>query len=422
MRNRDEKPPATKQEGVVATGALSGVRVLDLSRVLAGPSCTQLLGDLGAEIIKIERPGVGDETRTWGPPYLRGVEGQETAESAYYLSCNRNKRSVTVDMSKPAGVALIKRLAAVSDVLVENFKVGGLDKLGLGYEAISKEFPKLIYCSITGYGQTGPYASKPGYDMMAQGQGGLISMTGEPDRPPVKVPVAVNDVMSGLNAAVGILAALHNRAKTGEGQHIDIALLDVQVGWLFNQGLNYLVGGEIPRRLGTAHPNSVPYQVFPTKDGWIIIAANNDDQWRRFCACANRAELIDDPRFKTNPDRVKNRDEVIAIVEDILRTRTTAQWNECLDAAGVPVGPVNTLAEVFQDLHVLHRGMKISIEHRLAGKGSVDLIGNPIKLSKTAVQYTHAPPTLGEHTREVLEEVLGLSASECDALSRDRVI
>jgi crotonobetainyl-CoA:carnitine CoA-transferase CaiB-like acyl-CoA transferase len=406
----------------VATGALSGVRILDLSRVLAGPSCTQLLGDLGAEIIKVERPGVGDETRTWGPPYLRDVEGRETTESAYYLSCNRNKRSVTIDINKPAGVALIKRLMAASDVFVENFKVGGLDRLGLAYGAISKEFPKLIYCSITGYGQTGPYASKPGYDMMAQGRGGLISMTGEPDRPPVKVPVAVNDVMSGLNAAVGILAALHNRTKTGEGQHIDIALLDVQVGWLYNQGLNYLMGGNLPRRLGTAHPNSVPYQVFPTKDGWIIIAANNDDQWKRFCSCANRDDLIGDPRFKTNPDRVKNRDELIAIVEDILKTRTTADWNESLEAAGVPVGPVNTLAEVFQDPHILHRGMKISIEHRLSGKGSVDLIGNPIKLSKTAVEYKYPPPTLGEHTHEVLEEVLGLSRSECDALARDRVI
>jgi crotonobetainyl-CoA:carnitine CoA-transferase CaiB-like acyl-CoA transferase len=354
----------------MAAGALNGIRVLDLSRVLAGLSCTQMLGDLGAEIIKIERPGVGDETRTWGPPYLRGAEGRETSESAYYLSCNRNKRSIAIDMNKPAGIALIKRLAGVSDMLIENFKVGGLDKIGLGYGALSKEFPKLIYCSITGYGQTGPYASKPGYDMMAQGRGGLISITGEPDRPPVKVPVAVNDVISGLNAAVGILAALHNRAKTREGQHIDIALLDVQVGWLYNQGLNYLVGGELPRRLGTAHPNSVPYQVFPTKDGWIIIAANNDDQWRRFCACSNRAELIDDPRFETNPDRVKNRDELIPIVEDILKARTTAHWNACLEAAGIPVGPVNTLAEVFDDPHVLHREMKISIEHRLAAGGS----------------------------------------------------
>jgi crotonobetainyl-CoA:carnitine CoA-transferase CaiB-like acyl-CoA transferase len=258
--------------------------------------------------------------------------------------------------------------------------------------------------------------------MMAQGRGGLISMTGEPDRPPVKVPVAVNDVISGLNAAVGILAALHNRAKTGEGQHIDIALLDVQVGWLYNQGLNYLVGGELPRRLGTAHPNSVPYQVFPTKDGWIIIAANNDDQWKRFGSCSNRHDLVDHPRFKTNPDRVKNRNELIAIVEAILTERTTAEWNECLDAAGVPVAPVNTLAEVFQDPHILHRGMKISMEHKLAGEGAVDLIGNPLKLSKTPVEYKYPPPTLGEHSHEVLAEILGLSQSERDVLASERVI
>jgi crotonobetainyl-CoA:carnitine CoA-transferase CaiB-like acyl-CoA transferase len=406
----------------VATGALAGVRILDLSRVLAGPSCTQLLGDLGAEIIKVERPQVGDETRTWGPPYVRGNDQNDTTESAYYLSCNRNKRSVTIDMSRPEGVALIKRLVAVSDVLVENFKVGGLEKLGLGYKSLSKEFPELIYCSITGYGQTGPYAARPGYDMMAQGQGGLISMTGEADRAPVKVPIAVNDVMTGLNAAIGILSALHSRSRTGEGQQVDVGLLDVQVGWLFNQGLNYLIGGKVPRRLGTAHPNSVPYQVFPTADGWIIIAANNDDQFNRFCTAAGCPELLEDGRFKRNSDRVTHRDVIIPLVEELLRKRTTREWSDLFERAQVPCGPVNTVAEVFEDPHVLHRGMKISMPHALSATGKVDLIGNPIKLSKTAVEYRLPPPMLGEHTDAVLEEVLGIDKHERAALQRDGVI
>ncbi|MBN9264640.1 MAG: CoA transferase, partial [Hyphomicrobium sp.] len=288
-------------------GSLAGIRVLDLSRVLAGPSCTQLLGDLGAEIIKVERPGVGDETRTWGPPYVKDGDGRDTTESGYYLCCNRNKRSIAVDFSKPEGVATIKQLVQRCDVLIENFKLGGLQKLGLGYEDLHREQPRLVYCSITGYGQTGPYAARPGYDMVAQGIGGLISMTGEPDRPPVKVPIAVNDVMTGLYAAIGILSALRHRDATGIGQHIDLGLLDVQVGWLYNQGLNYLTGGGIPQRLGTAHPNTVPYQVFETKDGWAIVAANNDGQFKRLCDAARRPELSSDARFATNSDRVRNR-------------------------------------------------------------------------------------------------------------------
>ena len=267
-------------------GPLDGIRVLDLSRVLAGPFCTQMLADLGAEVIKVERPGVGDETRTWGPPYVRDPDGADTTESAYYLCANRNKRSVTIDFSQPRGIALVKRLLARSDVLVENFKVGGLAKFGLGYEQLREEFPGLVYCSITGFGQTGPYAHRPGYDMMAQGMGGLISITGEPDRPPSKVPVAINDIMTGMYTAVALLSALRHRDSTGEGQQVDVGLLDVQVSWLANVASNYLVGGKIPRRLGTAHPNSVPYQVFPTEDGFIIIAANNDGQFERFCCAA----------------------------------------------------------------------------------------------------------------------------------------
>ena len=302
-------------------GPLDGIRVLDLSRVLAGPFCTQMLADLGAEVIKVERPGVGDETRTWGPPYVEDAQGENTTESAYYLCANRNKRSVTVDFSQPAGVALVKRLLEHCDVLVENFKVGGLAKFGLAYEQLREEFPGLVYCSITGFGQTGPYAHRPGYDMMAQGMGGLISITGEPDRPPSKVPVAINDIMTGMYTAVAMLSAVRHRDLTGEGQHVDVGLLDVQVSWLANVASNYLVGGRIPRRLGTAHPNTVPYQVFPTGDGFIIVAANNDGQFERFCEAAGAPELLDDPDFATNALRVRNRDRLVPKVEAVTRTR-----------------------------------------------------------------------------------------------------
>jgi crotonobetainyl-CoA:carnitine CoA-transferase CaiB-like acyl-CoA transferase len=403
-------------------GSLAGIRVLDLSRVLAGPSCTQLLGDLGAEVVKVERPGIGDETRTWGPPYVKDGDGQDTTESGYYLCCNRNKRSIAVDFSKPEGVATVKQLAQHCDVLVENFKLGGLQKLGLGYDQLRQEQPRLIYCSITGYGQTGPYAARPGYDMVAQGIGGLISMTGEPDRPPVKVPIAVNDVMTGLYAAVGILSALRHRDATGVGQHIDLGLLDVQVGWLYNQGLNYLTGGGVPQRLGTAHPNTVPYQVFETKDGWAIVAANNDGQFKRLCEAAGRPELSSDPRFATNSDRVRNRDELVKLVTEFLQTNTTAHWMVALEQANVPCSPVNNVAEVFADPQVLARGMKISMPHSLSGSGAVDLIGCPLKLSETPVQYRRAPPTLGEHTEDVLREVLDLPAARIEALKASGII
>ena len=402
-------------------GPLDGIRVLDLSRVLAGPFCTQMLADLGAEVIKVERPGVGDETRTWGPPYVRDPDGADTTESAYYLCANRNKRSVTIDFSQPRGIALVKRLLARSDVLVENFKVGGLAKFGLGYEQLREEFPGLVYCSITGFGQTGPYAHRPGYDMMAQGMGGLISITGEPDRPPSKVPVAINDIMTGMYTAVALLSALRHRDSTGEGQQVDVGLLDVQVSWLANVASNYLVGGKIPRRLGTAHPNSVPYQVFPTGDGFIIIAANNDGQFERFCRAAGTPELLEDPDFASNALRVRNRDRLISMIEAVTRTRGTDAWMEALESAGVPCAPVNTIDRVFADPQVQARGMQIRMPHPLAGE-DVRLVGSPIRLSRTPVSYRRAPPTLGQHTDEVLAEVLGLSEDERDALHEEGVI
>ena len=397
-------------------GALSDIRILDLSRVLAGPSCTQLLADLGADVIKVERPGIGDETRTWGPPFVKDVGGKETTESGYYLSTNRNKRSVTINIAKPKGAALVRKMLTGCDVLIENFRVGGLAKYGLAYDDLKNDFPGLVYCSITGFGQTGPYATRPGYDMMAQGMGGLISITGEPDRAPVKVPIAINDVMTGMYAAVAILAALRHRDANSEGQYIDLGLLDVQVAWLYNQGLNYLTDGEVPQRLGTAHPNTVPYQAFETADGFIIVAANNDEQFKRFCEFASCKELLGDPKFATNPDRVRNRDHVAATLAVIIKKHPSQYWIEGLERAEVSCCPINTLDQVFDDPAVLARGMKISMPHPLAGNDAVDLIGNPIKLSETPPTYRRPPPTMGQHTDEVLEEVLGLSEDEINDL------
>ena len=394
-------------------GPLDGITILDLSRVLAGPSCTQMLGDLGADVIKVERPGVGDETRTWGPPFLRDARGVETAESGYYLSANRNKRSVTINFAKPEGAALVRRLLTRADVLIENFKVGGLAEYGLAYDQLCAEYPRLVYCSITGYGQDGPYAARPGYDLMAQGAGGIMSVTGEADGPPVKVGVAVNDVMSGLYAAVAILGALRHRDTSGRGQHIDVALLDVQVGWLYNVGLNYLLSGQVPRRWGTAHPNTIPYQVFPTSDGHVILGANNDAQFRRLCEFAGVPELAVNPKFATNALRLKHRAELIGIVSDLTCKHATQHWVEGLEAAGLPCGPVNTIDRVFDDPQVRHRGMKIAMEHPA---GEAPLIGSPLKLSDTPVSYRRPPPTLGQHTDEVLEQLLGLGESERCAL------
>ena len=402
-------------------GPLDGVRILDLSRVLAGPFCTQMLADLGAEVIKVERPGVGDETRTWGPPWVKDAEGADTTESAYYLCANRNKRSITVDFSRPRGAALVKRLLRRCDALVENFKVGGLARFGLGYEQLREELPRLVYCSITGFGQTGPYAHRPGYDMMAQGMGGLISITGEPDRPPSKVPVAINDIVTGMYTAVALLSAVRHRDLAGQGQHVDVGLLDAQVSWLANVASNYLIGGRIPQRLGTAHPNSVPYQVFPTRDGFIIIAANNDGQFERLCEAAEAPGLLEDPDFASNALRVRNRDRLIPEIEALTRTRDTAAWLQALEAAGVPCAPVNTIDQVFADPQVEAREMQIRMPHPLAGE-DVPLVGSPIRLSRTPVAYRRAPPTLGEHTDEVLAQMLGLNESERQALRDEGVI
>lgn len=404
------------------SGPLTGVRVLDLSRILAGPVATQLMGDLGADVIKIERPGEGDDTRQWGPPWLPDDSGKPTGESAYFLSANRNKRSVTIDLAKAAGQDLIRDLAKHCDILVENFKVGDLARFRLDYASLKAELPRLVYCSISGFGQTGPYATRPGYDFMVQGLGGIMSITGEADGPPMKVGVAVADVVCGLYVAVAVMAALRHRDRTGEGQHIDMGLLDTQVAWLVNQGLNYLTSGTPPGRLGNAHPNIVPYQVFPASDGYFIMAVGNDTQFRRFAAFAEAGHLADDSRFATNPARVRHRGQLIPLIEKMTRARPMGHWLAGLQAVGVPCGPVNDLRQVFDDPQVRHRGMQVEMPHRTARGGRVNLIGNPIRYSATPVEYRRAPPSLGEHTDEVLQEILGLTQAETELLRRDGVI
>jgi crotonobetainyl-CoA:carnitine CoA-transferase CaiB-like acyl-CoA transferase len=386
---------------------LDGVRVLDLSRVLAGPWASQTLADLGAEVIKVERPGTGDDTRSWGPPYAVGPGGEQTTESAYFLAANRGKKSVVIDMAVPEGQEAIRSLARTADIVIENFKPGGLAKYGLDYAALSAINPRLIYCSITGFGQTGPYRDRAGYDFMIQGLGGLMSLTGQPDDAagggPVKVGVAVADVFTGLYAAIGILAALHRRETTGRGDHIDLALLDVQVAVLANQALNYLTTGVSPTRLGNAHPNIVPYQSFPTADGHFILAVGNDGQFRKFCETAGCAGLADDARFATNPARVANRGALAPLIEARTRLRSTQQWIDDLEGAGVPCGPINTLADVFVDEQVLHRGLKLDLPHSIAG--TVPSVACPIRYSDASLNQTAGPPALGEHTRDVLDKL-----------------
>ncbi len=403
---------------------LSGLRVFDLTRILAGPSCTQLLGDLGADVIKIERAGAGDDTRKWGPPYVKDASGNDTSESAYYLAANRNKRSLTLDLSKPEGQKLARRLIAKSDIMIENFKVGDLAKFGLDYATLSREFPRLVYCSITGFGQTGPYAPRAGYDMLAQALGGIMSITGPahdaPGSQPYKVGVGIADLMTGMYAAVAILAALRHRDSTGEGQHIDMALLDTQVAWLANEGLNYLVSGKTPVRRGNAHPNIVPYEVFACADGFVILAIGNDGQFAKFCAFAGRSELAADPRYATNPARVANRAELVAIVNGITGEKPQSHWVEGLATAGVPCSPVNDIAQVFEDPQIKARNMQISMPH--ASGQDVPLIASPIKMSKTPPAYRHAPPTCGQHTDAILEELLELKPAEIAALRNDGIV
>lgn len=405
-------------------GALSHLRVLDLSRVLAGPWSGQILADLGADVIKVERPGKGDDTRAWGPPFLTDAEGRSTGEAAYYLSANRNKRSVTVDFTQARGQQLLRELAAQSDIVIENFKVGGLAAYGLDYPSLKAVNPKLIYCSITGFGQTGPYAQRAGYDFMIQGLGGLMSLTGQPEGDagagPVKVGVALTDVLTGLYSTVAILAALAHRDQAGVGQHIDMALLDVQVACLANQAMNYLTTGNPPQRLGNAHPNIVPYQDFPTADGDFILTVGNDGQFRRFAEVAGQPQWADDPRFSSNTQRVAHRAELIPLIRQATVFKTTAEWVSLLEQAGVPCGPINDLAQVFKDPQVIARGLAVEIPHALAG--SVPQVASPLRLSETPVEYRRAPPLLGEHTESVLGSLLGLDAGALAQLKADGVI
>ncbi len=393
------------------TGPLAGLRILDMSRILAGPFCTQLLGDMGADVIKVERPGRGDDTRSWGPPFLPGEDGKPTGESAYYLSANRNKRSAAIDMASPEGAQALREIAAQVDVVIENFKPGGLKKYGLDYATLAKINPRLVYCSISGYGQTGPHSHKPGYDILAQGYGGMMSLTGEPDGEPVKVGVGIADVMCGMYAATAILAALRHRDTTGRGQHIDIALVDTQISWLINEGVNYLLSGAAPQRRGNQHPNIVPYQVFATADGHVIVAVGNDAQFSRFCAVLGRPELARDARFATNPKRLENRGELIPLLAGLIAGRERDELLAAMEAAGIPGGPVNTVPEVFATDQVAARGMKITMPHPLSATGTVDLIGNPVNFSETPVSYRRHPPACGEHTEEILREFLGATAA-----------
>ncbi len=392
--------------------------MLDLSRVLAGPWAGQTLADLGAEVIKIERPGTGDDTRAWGPPFLRDAHGNDSADAAYFLCANRGKKSVTVDFTTPQGQAIVRDLARGVDVVLENFKVGGLENYGLDYESLRAVNPRLIYCSITGFGQTGPYANRAGYDLLVQAMGGLMSITGredgEPGAGPQKAGVAVTDILAGLYATIGILAALAHRDRTGMGQHIDVGLLDVQVACLANQAMNYLVGGVAPRRSGNAHPNLVPYQDFPTSDGYMIVAVGNDAQFSRLCGAMGLASLAADPRFTANSNRVANRRALIDALTEVTVTRSTARWVLDLEVVGVPAGPINSLEAVFQDPQVRARGMRMELPHPVSG--SVPLVANPLRLSETPVTYRSAPPLLGAHTAEVLAGRLAMSASEIDAL------
>ena len=411
-----------------AMNSLEGIRVLDLSRVLAGPWCTQTLADLGADVIKIERPGAGDDTRNWGPPFLPTADGRESHESAYYLGANRNKRSVTCDIAQPEGQALVRELAEHCDVFIENFKVGDMARYGLDYASLKAINPRLVYCSLTGFGQSGPYAPRAGYDYIIQGMGGLMSVTGERDDlngGPQKVGVAVADLFTGMYATVGILAALRHAERTGEGQHLDMALLDTQVAMLANLGANYLVSGKVPGRAGNAHQNIVPYQVFevaPKPDGsadHIILAVGNDGQYAKFCEVAGRPDLASEPRFVKNADRVRHRAELVPLLEAVMKTRPKADWLSALEAAKVPCGAINSLDEVFADPQVQARGMVTHWQHPL--RADLPLVSSPIKLEKTPVRTDRPPPMLGQHTDEVLGELLGVDAARLATL-RDRQV
>ena len=406
------------------TGALSHLRVLDLSRILAGPWATQMLGDLGADIIKIERPRSGDDTRSWGPPFADAMTGDAdsdaAARSAYFCSVNRNKRSLAIDITSDEGAAILRDLAAKCDVLVENFKVGGLAKYGLDYDSVKQVNPRIVYCSITGFGQDGPDSTRAGYDFMIQGMGGLMSVTGEPGGMPMKIGVALVDVLTGTNAATAILAAVMHASRTGSGQHIDMSLFDVSVASLANQALNYLVSGDVPGRLGNAHPNIVPYQAFATKDGHIILAVGNDSQFRKFCEVAGLDGLADDPTFATNRARVTNRDKLLPHIEAAFALHATGWWLDELAKVGVPAGPINPIDGVFAEPQAVHRGLKLQIPDEL--NGSVPGVASPLRLTATPPKASLPPPRLGVHSREVLRDLLALDETRIDALIADGII
>ncbi|HEY6967085.1 MAG TPA: CaiB/BaiF CoA-transferase family protein [Burkholderiales bacterium] len=395
-------------------GPLGHVRVLDLSRVLAGPWAGQNLADLGAEVIKVERPGAGDDSRAFGPPWVKDRSGAPTKDSAYFTSANRGKKSITINVAKSEGQALIRALAAKCDVLIENYKHGDLARYGLGYEDLKSVNARLIYCSVTGFGQTGPYREHPGYDFMIQGMGGMMSVTGEPDGAPGGGPqragVPIADIITGMYASIAICAALASRAETGKGQHLDLALLDSQIALLAYQNTNYFSTGKPPGRIGNLHPNIVPYQPFKSSDGEVIVACGNDNLFRKFCEAAGRPELAQDPRFASNGKRVENRAEMTRVIQEFFGKRSTAEWLERLEAAGVPNGPINDLAQVFEEPQVKARGVKIELEHKAAGK--LPLVASPMRFSGTPLEYRLPPPLLGEHTEEVLRDLLGKSAAE----------
>ncbi len=402
---------------------LAGIRVLDLSRILAGPWCTQVLADLGAEVIKVERPGAGDDTRAWGPPFLKAKDGSDTTDSAYFCATNRGKKSITLDIASPEGADIARGLAKTCDVFIENYKFGDMARYGLEFERLSKESPRLVYCSITGFGQTGPYRARAGYDFMIQAMGGLMSVTGErddlPGGGPQKCGVPIADMMTGMYSAVAIMAALREREASGLGQFIDMSLLDSQVSWLANQNLNYLVSGVVSKRWGNAHPNLTPYQAFPTKDGNLILAIGNDSQFRKFCAVAGLG-IATEPRFVDNRSRLANRDALVAIVAQAMRAKTTAEWMQLLEVEGVPCGPINTIDQVFADPQVIHRGLRRDLPH--AAAGTVPQVANPIRYSRTPLEYRAGPPVLGEHTEAVLAKDLGLEAGRIAELKKKGVV
>jgi crotonobetainyl-CoA:carnitine CoA-transferase CaiB-like acyl-CoA transferase len=405
-------------------GPLSHIRVLDLSRVLAGPWAAQNLGDLGAEVIKVERPGAGDDTRGWGPPFLKDGAGKDTKEAAYNASVNRNKKSITLDLSKPEGQAIAREIALKSAVLIENYKVGTLKRYGLGYEDLKKTNPGLVYCSVTGFGQDGPYAPRPGYDFIFQGMGGLMSITGErdgqPGAGPQKVGIAITDVLTGMYASVAILAALTHRERTGEGQYIDCALLDTIVAFNANQIVSYFCSGRIPIRYGNAHAQVVPYEVFPTSDGHIILAVGNDGQFKRFCEIAGCPELADEERFRTNSQRIVHRAVLIPLIAEVMRTRSKQEWIAALEEATVPCGPINNMKEVFEDPQVRHRGLRVDIPHPLGGTAPV--VASPMRLSATPVEYRIAPPLLGQHNDEIYRGLLGKPEAELARLKSAGIV